>query len=152
MDEKNLVKVGYFESDVKLIKVITFERVKAETIGVRFADKWGYVNRLTFVEVSVGDGSYVESKEQKILDNSSYGFAKDYKNSGVQNGDICLALSLVLGHPLNEEIRYRKWIFQTVLPLVEKTTPITTNGRGDTIIPVGEENSGSSIEGSGEGS
>lgn len=140
MDEKKkFIRATDFEGDPRLVMVVDFQKVKADTIGYKFPDKWGNVYRMKFVDVDVVDGKYVPGTEGQVFDNASYGFGRDFKNAGVNNGDVCLLLTFTLGHPLNQEITYRKWIFQPVMPKPEAvasstpTAPVTNEGSDNQI-------------------
>lgn len=89
----------------KLIKVLSFKRIKGVEVGASYVDKWGFIYRLIFFNY--------ETNIEQILDLSSFIFAKDFRNSGIKNGDDCLAFSMIVGHPKIENT-YRRWIFQRV--------------------------------------
>lgn len=101
------VKVADFDSKIQHIKLLDLSRPTAESIGAKFADSKGYVNRLVF--------SFVGSNEEKVFDTTSYGMVKTFKAAGVKSGDECLVYSIALPDPYSERT-FRHWIVQMVEP------------------------------------
>lgn len=97
MNQEKFAKVSEFEALPVQVTIVSFDRVD----GGKFVDKWGKVNRLV---IRVGD-------EEKVLENTSYAFAKAYKDAGLVAGDVAMIFTVGFKDPVVAR-QYRFWIFQ----------------------------------------
>ena len=102
----------------RLVRLVSYERLRGDTIGAKFVDSKGFVNRLKFVAVNP-DSTYSTLGTERWLDSSSWAFFFDFKKSKLGVGDVLLVQSVSLKHPLNPGVTYKRWIFQ----LVQKAEP-----------------------------
>lgn len=104
MEEENnkFAKISDFEGSPKVVECLAFERVKGKS---KFVDKFGFSNLFTFRM----DG------EERVLDNSSYGFYKEFEHSGLRSGDLAMVFSLGFSNQETGQ-KYRWWIFQKLDP------------------------------------
>lgn len=86
----------------KKVQHISFSRVDANSVGSKYADKFGKTNVWKFRDA---DG-------EKQLLSTSYGFALDFKSGGIKSGDTCVVVLVDFSDPTNQEATYKRWIFQ----------------------------------------